>query len=191
MKLDSAVKEAIYKRVQQNMLMNEHIIEQQIHIWRIIVLIPEFFYPMNESYCFQILTDLRHIGTRNANASANRELYLTVLHVITAFAIRSRREGVVATEPSFNESSRGPVIRHLTIQACRIVLISSMYLLEQSLCRRGFDLIQTILELKPHSPLVLQELDELFPFYNKTLMFYTETEGTSTHASSLSCRTAK
>lgn len=182
------MKEAIYKRVQQNMLMNEHIIEQQIHIWRIIVLIPEFFYPMNESYYFQILTDLRHIGTRSAGAFANRELYLKVLNVITAFAIRSKREGVPATEPSFSETSRGPFIRHITIQACRIVLISSMYPLEQSLCRRGFDLIQTILTLKPHTPLVLKELDDLFPFYNKTLMFYKETEGTSTGPSSLSCR---
>ena len=163
MKLEDAVKEAIYKRVQQNMLMNEHIIEQQIHIWRILVLIPEFFYPMSESYYFQILVDLRRIGTRSAGAFANRDLYLKVLNAVTAFAIRSKREGLPAPEPAFNASSLGPAIRHLTIQACRIVLISSMYPQEQSLCCRGFDLIQTILTLKPHTPLVLQELDDLFP----------------------------
>ena len=90
MKLEDAVKEAIYKRVQQNMLMNEHIIEQQIHIWRILVLIPEFFYPMSESYYFQILVDLRRIGTRSAVAFANRDLYLKVLNAVTAFGIRSK-----------------------------------------------------------------------------------------------------
>ena len=53
-----------------------------------------------------------------------------------------------------------------------------MYPAEQSLTKRGFDLLKLILTLTPHIPMKLQEIDDSFPFYNKTLMNYKETEGT-------------
>ena len=205
MAFDTKTKETIYTRVRQNMLMNEHILDQQIHIWRLFVLFPEFFYPSHERFSIHILTELRHIGTRSANAYANRELYLNLLYLLTAYAIRAKKDcrsnnsssemstdlsslrdstDKQASQPSRSdtrsvaENTRLIINTHLTIQACRLLLIASMYPAEQSLTKRGFDLIQMILSLSPHIPLKLKEIDDSFPFFNKTLMAYKETDGT-------------
>ena len=204
MSFDTKTKETIYTRVRQNMLMNEHILDQQIHIWRLFVLFPEFFYPSHDRFSIQILTELRRIGTRSANAYSNRELYLNLLYLLTAYSIRSKKDCPSNNSPQDTntdlslirdcidkssdlprtesrcvaENTRLIIHTHLTIQACRILLIASMYPAEQSLTKRGFDLLKLILTLTPHIPMKLQEIDDSFPFYNKTLMNYKETEGT-------------
>ena len=92
LRLDSKNKLVLFARVRQNMLMNEHIIEQQIHIWRLIVQNPEFFFPFRVKFIFHILREMRHLGIRSTDAYANRELSVDMLCLITSFDIRDEKE---------------------------------------------------------------------------------------------------
>ena len=73
-------------------------------------------------------------------------------------------------QAEYMEKSFLLVITHLTMLACRLLLLTSVYSIEQSLLKRGFDLLQTILTLTPHAPLKLQELEDNFTYKDKTLM---------------------
>ena len=64
------------------MLMNEHITEQQTHIWRLLLLLPEFFYPVHEQLSMLIMSFMRKIGTRSVNAHDNRELCLNMISLL-------------------------------------------------------------------------------------------------------------
>lgn len=102
LQLDSKNKLVLFARVRQNMLMNEHLIEQQIHIWRLIVQNPEFFFPFRAKIVTHILREMRHLGIRSTDAYANRELSVDMLCLITSFAIRDEKEKGASATPVTN-----------------------------------------------------------------------------------------
>lgn len=102
LQLDSKNKLVLFARVRQNMLMNEHLIEQQIHIWRLIVQNPEFFFPFRAKIVTHILREMRHLGIRSTDAYANRELSVDMLCLITSFEIRDEKEKGASATPATN-----------------------------------------------------------------------------------------
>lgn len=102
LQLDSKNKLVLFARVRQNMLMNEHLIEQQIHIWRLIVQNPEFFFPFRAKIVTHILREMRHLGIRSTDAYANRELSVDMLCLITSFEIRDEKEKGASATPVTN-----------------------------------------------------------------------------------------
>lgn len=102
LQLDSKNKLVLFARVRQNMLMNEHLIEQQIHIWRLIVQNPEFFFPFRTKIVTHILREMRHLGIRSTDAYANRELSVDMLCLITSFEIRDEKEKGASATPITN-----------------------------------------------------------------------------------------
>lgn len=102
LQLDSKNKLVLFARVRQNMLMNEHLIEQQIHIWRLIVQNPEFFFPFRAKIVTHILREMRHLGIRSTDAYANRELSVDMLCLITSFDIRDEKEKGASATPATN-----------------------------------------------------------------------------------------
>lgn len=102
LQLDSKNKLVLFARVRQNMLMNEHLIEQQIHIWRLIVQNPEFFFPFRAKIVTHILREMRHLGIRSTDAYANRELSVDMLCLITSFEIRDEKEKGASATPITN-----------------------------------------------------------------------------------------
>ena len=102
LQLDSKNKLVLFARVRQNMLMNEHLIEQQIHIWRLIVQNPEFFFPFRAKIVTHILREMRHLGIRSTDAYANRELSVDMLCLITSFDIRDEKEKGAPATPVTN-----------------------------------------------------------------------------------------
>lgn len=102
LQLDSKNKLVLFARVRQNMLMNEHLIEQQIHIWRLIVQNPEFFFPFRAKIVTHILREMRHLGIRSTDAYANRELSVDMLCLITSFDIRDEKEKGASATPVTN-----------------------------------------------------------------------------------------
>lgn len=110
LQLDSKNKLVLFARVRQNMLMNEHLIEQQIHIWRLIVQNPEFFFPFRAKIVTHILREMRHLGIRSTDAYANRELSVDMLCLITSFEIRDEKEkGASATPVTNTPATNTPV----------------------------------------------------------------------------------
>ena len=114
LQLDSKNKLVLFARVRQNMLMNEHLIEQQIHIWRLIVQNPEFFFPFRAKIVTHILREMRHLGIRSSDAYANRELSVDMLCLITSFEIRDEKEkgassSNAAVTPVTNTPANTPV----------------------------------------------------------------------------------
>ena len=119
LQLDSKNKLVLFARVRHNMLMNEHLIEQQIHIWRLIVQNPEFFFPFRAKIVTHILREMRHLGIRSTDAYANRELSVDMLCLITSFDIRDEKEkGASATPvtntPAPNTATNTPVTNTTT-----------------------------------------------------------------------------
>ena len=127
LQLDSKNKLVLFARVRQNMLMNEHLIEQQIHIWRLIVQNPEFFFPFRAKIVTHILREMRHLGIRSTDAYANRELSVDMLCLITSFDIRDEKEkgapatpatntlvNTVTNTPATNTTTSTPVTNTLT-----------------------------------------------------------------------------
>ena len=102
LQLDSKNKLGLFARVRQNMLMNEHLIEQQSHIWRLIVQTPEFFFPFRAKIVTHILREMRHLGIRSTDAYANRELSVDMLCLITSFEIRDEKEKGASATPATN-----------------------------------------------------------------------------------------
>ena len=92
LRLDAKNQLILFARVRQNMLMNEHIIEQQVHIWRLIIQNPAFFYPFREKVVTHILREMKHLGIRSQDAFSNRELSLDMMGLIISFGIRDTRE---------------------------------------------------------------------------------------------------
>ena len=109
LQLDSKNKLVLFARVRQNMLMNEHLIEQQIHIWRLIVQNPEFFFPFRAKIVTHILREMRHLGIRSTDAYANRELSVDMLCLITSFEIRDEKEKGASATPATNTPTSTPV----------------------------------------------------------------------------------
>ena len=108
LQLDSKNKLVLFARVRQNMLMNEHLIEQQIHIWRLIVQNPEFFFPFRAKIVTHILREMRHLGIRSTDAYANRELSVDMLCLITSFEIRDEKEKGASATPATNTTTNTP-----------------------------------------------------------------------------------
>ena len=90
LRLDAKNQLILFARVRQNMLMNEHIIEQQVHIWRLIIQNPAFFYPFREKVVTHILREMKHLGIRSQDAFSNRELSLDMMGLIISFAFVTR-----------------------------------------------------------------------------------------------------
>ena len=115
LQLDSKNKLVLFARVRQNMLMNEHLIEQQIHIWRLIVQNPEFFFPFRAKIVTHILREMRHLGIRSTDAYANRELSVDMLCLITSFEIRDEKEkGASATPVTNTPATNTPASNGMT-----------------------------------------------------------------------------
>ena len=181
-RLDRDNKKKIFALVRQNMYRNEHILEQQIHIWKLIVLDPEFFYTYRKLLSPDIISGLRHLSILSQNAYSRRELSLNILSVITSYRMREIKED--PNKGYFDYSGECLVISKegqaagifLLIQmlnfASRTILISSTIISEQGLCRQGFVLIRSILSLSDQIPIDLNTIDKLSSRYERTLLFY-------------------
>ena len=165
-----------------NMLLNDHISNQQEHIWRLILQNPEFFYPSREKICSHMLNGIRYVGIRNPNAYENRELVLNVLCYITYCYLRGIKENskdmsentsIFNSSPTL-EKNQDTVYKLFNTQllnvSCRLFLIIAMNAGEQMNYRRCHLLIKDILTLTPRTFFYLDAIDKLFPYMNQTLL---------------------
>ena len=140
-------------RVLANMQMNEHILDEQIHIWRLIIQHAEFFYSNGDSIFYNILSNSACLSFSSSN---HRELYLDIFSLVTAFYLRKQREKQpINIAPS--------VFSHLLITvALDLVYILTLSNQESFLFHRGCELLSSILTLRPQEPFSLDKFDSRY-----------------------------
>lgn len=191
LRLDAKNQLILFARVRQNMLMNEHIIEQQLHIWRLIIQNPAFFYPFREKVVTHILREMKHLGIRSQDAFSNRELSLDMMGLIISFGIRDtreREEGAPTPRllPEFELDSQDAkaqmteealfLLVHTQVMntICRVILISCVNPAEVHLCYRGLKLMEMLIPFQPRVPLCLEDVDHFSHYFDQLLTNYPE-----------------
>lgn len=165
------------------MLLNEHITNEQLFIWKLVIQHPDFFYQDCNQFCWFMIHQLRQVGIRRKEAVQNRELVINVLSLVTAFCIREKQEKHVESNSKLVFSSLTPKESEETLlkmfntqllnHCCMILQISSAFLYEQVNIKRCFLLLKNILTLSPRTPLLLNSIDDLI-HQKPTLLTFTE-----------------
>ena len=172
LKLDSTTQMKLCKRVHMNLLMNDHIVEQQIHIWKLIIQSPEFFYSYGDPLFFQILSSSKSLVLRSYQ---HRELLVDIISLVAAYYCRRQRDMTKTGDESQRDVAHPSDERqrfinlHMLITVCRVLQYSVVAPQEQFLFKRGCELVKTILQLTPRQPLSLEELEKPSSQTEKTL----------------------
>ena len=93
--MDEAGRKKLCARVNANMQMNEHILEEQTHIWKLIIQHADFFFTCGDALFYHILFYARSIAIRSYS---NRELLVDVISLVAAFYTRKQKSHVPTSE---------------------------------------------------------------------------------------------
>lgn len=152
MELDEDHRAKLCNVVLTNMQMNEHILEEQIHIWRLIIQHAEFFYENGDNIFFTVLLNGKTLSYRSFN---HRELRVDVISLVASFYARKQAEN-----PDVDDPNLLSINTHMVTVIARVLLYISYSIQESLLFQRGCDLLTGLLALRPHKPLRLEDFDK-------------------------------
>lgn len=151
--MDESARKKLCSRVTANMQMNEHILEEQTHIWRLIIQHADFFFTCGDALFYHILFYTRSIAIRNYSS---RELLVDVISLVAAFYVRKQKEHV-PTQEEYQSQLR--VNMHMLNTMVNVLLFTAINQQEQLLFKRSCDLVNMVLSLNPQQPLNLSDFD--------------------------------
>ena len=129
------------------MQMNEHIIDEQTHIWKLIIQHAEFFYEKGDHIFFTILYNFKSLSTRT---NEYRELRVDLISLVTSYYARKQ---------AANEMVNTSIINHLAMASAQLLLYISRSYQESLLIERSCNLLSRVLSLQSLNPLKLEDID--------------------------------
>ena len=151
--MDEAGRKKLCARVNANMQMNEHILEEQTHIWKLIIQHADFFFTCGDALFYHILFYARSIAIRSYS---NRELLVDVISLVAAFYTRKQKSHVPTSE---EYQSQLHINTHMLNTMIKVLLFTAINQQEQLLFKRCCDLVNTVLSLNPQQPINLNDFD--------------------------------
>lgn len=147
MDLSDEEKAKYHAIIQRNMQKNEHILNEQIHIWKLIIQNAEFFYEKGYSIFVAILNNIKSLSPRT---NEYRELRVDLISLVTSFFARKRAE---------NKINEMEINNHLASTAAQLLMYISRSYQDTLLYERGCDLLNRVFSLSPLTPLKLEDID--------------------------------
>ena len=172
--MDATAQNKLSRRIYMNLQMNDHIIDQQIHIWRLIIQLPEFFYPSGDHLFFQIFSSSKSLILRSGQY---RELMIDIISLVASYYYRKQRD---STQKKVDNDMQRTINLHMMITVCRVLQVSVSSPQDQLLFRRSCELAKTILQLTPMQPLSLDDMDRSTPNLDAAMKKLSERSGVQT-----------
>lgn len=105
--LDGERQSRLCKRVSANLVMNDHLLDQQVHICKLVILSPALYFAHGDYIFWQLIYTLKYMGSR----AYQRELLVDIGSLVTAFYYHKFKK-LLETKPNPLEDRGGRVSHH-------------------------------------------------------------------------------